>query len=1687
MGIFGNMFSDSSAPLGSRKNPTNEQKKIRNLQAMAAGSDNEAVAAALDDALNPSTSSNTGGGYTSFADMFDRGGPGKSGAVFGSGGGAASDTNNDGYVSKAEAAANPLQQNLISSASNYVAGGGMLGALARGLGGGGSTAPRKRYGTKGITSAQRSALEAKDYTVSPSGVVMSPSGSQVAGANFSGSRVVNSIMNDGELSGESLSFGDAFAAAREKQGGDGGTFTYGGEKFTTNIGVAPKTSLRPKLRSVVAPTYDYDAIQAANIPVGGPLSTIPAYTPAVVSDPYISNVLANQEFGTYGDLQDQQRMSANRQLQSDSNFIDTEDDDLFTPIGARESLGERYKRQRLGDQSGIATLPGSYESVGLGNTAFGRFLNDNVLGDRTQLATGSVGRQDGPEFLRPENLNVTSSPPDNSQFNYNQKMLEAGVDPVTLQPTRAGPMAPYVDEYEYDLLDDRLEFNEAAIKGGLQTGSLALEAARLAATKNLPTGLEAMAGGLMPEDRFSDVNLNAPLAYGPQYQDTAVAELAGQAKAIVDQQIDRVQSNMNEPTRAALSREIMKDFDVSSFDPEAFAVQAAQVIGGIGPVIAAGVANPFAGMAIGGAATAGDVSQVVDQAIRKRAEKGGDLYGMNPRSLDGIIQVAQRRALAPSAALGAAGASLLTKTGLPSKLAGIITETIAESVIEPNLGRNIGVLSSDPFVPDSQVVSSNPSVNFKGPNVSTDYTKGQRIGSAFVPPTMDALLLGSIGGLAGAGAGSASDINTSLVADSNAAANVLGNAPSAGSGAGSVAPQALPPVTQASIPITVDPVATEVAPRVEDSAYPIGGIPDAITGRDPTITGGFNVDTNPQAQAAVFIRDQGVAPGPVDLTIDDIGVSVDPTVTGVGGLPGVDPTTLFPQRGTPVPLAEPELLGFGGPGQQAANRAAGQDSLADENLKTLQILEKAKAKLNEGSNQLVTQSEAAANVQDIYRQLEKAGLLEAGGSSGVAPTTAEDAAPTQIDKNGLSRPENVSAAIDLLKTDGKNSASYLQRKLEINYSEAEAINEQLEAEGYVSAKNNLGARKILTTEPTTATVNAATDARTAARALAEGAARVEGTGIIDTVGTDLEGVSPEAKADLDLIFDGKPSRSAGAMGAQNSALAQALAKRGLAAPYESIDTASNEALASNLLAADQDQGTINRIRGQSNFNAVDPDAIQIIQTPEGVKLVDGSGNIISDDVLLSELATTQAEVDALKLNTARGAAEQGIAQVAINKAKAEKSVALTRKMNKIIEALQATTSVTPTLVPLGLDPSGARADLSALTYDNVVDELPPLVSVPAATSPTRREAKTPVVSPIERGIAAATLPAQQQDAPETVTSVDQIQPPMTLDEMNAKEALRLEGIAYLNSIVGKGGKEPTTSPPVSSKLEDMFSEDIDLPPVVSEAKSPVAPVDSLVSEDIDIDALLAESKKGIGTLPFAPAVTTTAGKGTYDPFGDFIAEEVNPSDYIPVAQPNPLNLNIPFNDPKANTDAPTDAPPVTEKDKSGGITEAIPAKTTDSDTETAIEDARKKARLASLKALSTRVAPLKVNAPPGPEDDDRPVPQPAPAITREDDGDTTGGTGTGTGTGVDTVPEQVPVDMTDNDNDDQGCPDGYVRVMVNGAFVCQLIEPEVAVVAAKKKKEKEEPRVVVRPTISPRYRPEAIESNYTPYIPGLGR
>lgn len=90
-------------------------------------------------------------------------------------------------------------------------------------------------------------------------------------------------------------------------------------------------------------------------------------------------------------------------------------------------------------------------------------------------------------------------------------------------------------------------------------------------------------------------------------------------------------------------------------------------------------------------------------------------------------------------------------------------------------------------------------------------------------------------------------------------------------------------------------------------------------------------------------------------------------------------------------------------------------------------------------------------------------------------------------------------------------------------------------------------------------------------------------------------------------------------------------------------------------------------------------------------------------------------------------------------------------------------------------------------------------------------------------------------------------------------------------------------------------------------------------------------------------------------------------------------------------------------------------------------------------------------------------------------------------------PAVVPVDMTDDSNDAQGCPPGYRRVLdpATGRYICLKIEEGSAgVPAAPAEEEEEEDGVVIdipvteRPKISPYYVPEMIESNYTPYVPG---
>ncbi len=52
-------------------------------------------------------------------------------------------------------------------------------------------------------------------------------------------------------------------------------------------------------------------------------------------------------------------------------------------------------------------------------------------------------------------------------------------------------------------------------------------------------------------------------------------------------------------------------------------------------------------------------------------------------------------------------------------------------------------------------------------------------------------------------------------------------------------------------------------------------------------------------------------------------------------------------------------------------------------------------------------------------------------------------------------------AVEIIKTEGKASTSFLQRKLQIGYNRAARIIDTMEAEGIVSKANHVGKREVL--------------------------------------------------------------------------------------------------------------------------------------------------------------------------------------------------------------------------------------------------------------------------------------------------------------------------------------------------------------------------------------------------------------------------------------------------------------------------------------------------------------------------------------------------------------------------------------------------------------------------------------------------
>ena len=60
-----------------------------------------------------------------------------------------------------------------------------------------------------------------------------------------------------------------------------------------------------------------------------------------------------------------------------------------------------------------------------------------------------------------------------------------------------------------------------------------------------------------------------------------------------------------------------------------------------------------------------------------------------------------------------------------------------------------------------------------------------------------------------------------------------------------------------------------------------------------------------------------------------------------------------------------------------------------------------------------------------------------------------------------SKDELYSNAVDIIKSEGKASTSYLQRKLQIGYNRAARIIDMMEEEGIVSKANHVGKREVL--------------------------------------------------------------------------------------------------------------------------------------------------------------------------------------------------------------------------------------------------------------------------------------------------------------------------------------------------------------------------------------------------------------------------------------------------------------------------------------------------------------------------------------------------------------------------------------------------------------------------------------------------
>ena len=73
----------------------------------------------------------------------------------------------------------------------------------------------------------------------------------------------------------------------------------------------------------------------------------------------------------------------------------------------------------------------------------------------------------------------------------------------------------------------------------------------------------------------------------------------------------------------------------------------------------------------------------------------------------------------------------------------------------------------------------------------------------------------------------------------------------------------------------------------------------------------------------------------------------------------------------------------------------------------------------------------------------------------------DDKETNENSKNQGDKDELYQSAVDIIKSEGKASTSFLQRKLQIGYNRAARIIDMMEEDGIVSKANHVGKRDVL--------------------------------------------------------------------------------------------------------------------------------------------------------------------------------------------------------------------------------------------------------------------------------------------------------------------------------------------------------------------------------------------------------------------------------------------------------------------------------------------------------------------------------------------------------------------------------------------------------------------------------------------------